>query len=248
MHGAPAAAGDPAAVGVGNEQIIVYRGADAHVYALSRKVTDPSALWSRTQVGGNAIGDPSVTVLGKDLHVVYWDSSDHQAHVVRTADAWQAGELAGRPAAPSAAGAAVAYEYSGGLHILARAGAAGHLIDMFRRGSVAINDDLTATARDDQNNVLPAATYRPATYTRRGGAVSIVFRALHGSIWLIDRDTLRARNLGALAVKAQGSGAGVPGAPNAAGSPTALAADTSRVFYRTADGTVIEIFDDAGTA
>src|SRR6516162_3284315 len=84
VHGAPAAAGDPAAVGVCNEQIIVYRGADAHVYALSRKITEPSGLWSRTQVGGNAIGDPFVTVFGKDLHVVYWDSSDHQAHVVRT--------------------------------------------------------------------------------------------------------------------------------------------------------------------
>jgi GH25 family lysozyme M1 (1,4-beta-N-acetylmuramidase) len=247
-HGAPAADGDPAAVGVGNEQIIVYRGADAHVYALSRKLTDPSALWSQTEVGGNAVGDPFVMVLGNDLHVVYWDSSDHQAHVVRRAGAWHAGELAGMPAAPSASGAAVAYEYSNGLHIVARARATGHLIDMFRRGGVAVNDDLTATARDDQNNVPPAATYRPATYTRRGGAVSIVFRALHGPIWLIERDTLRARNLGALAVKEKGSGVGLPGAPNAAGSPTALATDTSRVFYRTADGTVIEVFDDSGTA
>ena len=247
VKGAPAIAGDPAAVGLGNEEIIVYRGEDAHVHALSRKLTEPGAVWSPADVGGNAVGDPFLMVLGNEIHVVYWDSSDHQAHVVRKAGAWQAGDLAAVPGAPSASGAAVAYAHSDGVHIVARAGDAGHLIDLFRLGGVPVNEDLTATARDDQNNPPPAATYRPATYTPRGRAVRIVFRALHGPIWLIERDTLRARNLSALAVKAAGPGAGTAGAPNAAGSPTALAADTSRVFYRAVDGTVIEIFDDVGT-
>ena len=39
---------------------------------------------------------------------------------------------------------------------------------------------------------------------------------------------------------------GAPGAPNAAGSPTAVAADTPRVFYRTDAGTIVEIFEDGG--
>ncbi len=35
-------------------------------------------------------------------------------------------------------------------------------------------------------------------------------------------------------------------APTAVGSPTAIVGDTSHVFYRTIDGTIIDMFDDAG--
>jgi hypothetical protein len=35
-------------------------------------------------------------------------------------------------------------------------------------------------------------------------------------------------------------------APNAAGSPTAVAADTVHILYRGADGRIDEIFDDGG--
>ena len=44
---APLAGGDAAAVGVGNEEIIVYRGRDSHVHALSRTVGS-AVPWTHT--------------------------------------------------------------------------------------------------------------------------------------------------------------------------------------------------------
>ncbi|MBI4774504.1 MAG: hypothetical protein HY788_10050 [Deltaproteobacteria bacterium] len=236
---APLAAGDPAAIGLGNEQVIVYRGQDSRIYALSRSLTDSSGNWTVADITGSAaVGDPFVAASGGDLHVLYWDRFDNHAHLSRTAGAWHAERLA----VGVAAGAAVAYEHGNALHAVSRAGGDGHLFDL----NPAMVD-LTATARDAQNQPPPVATYRPAAYTPAGQATRIVFRALRGPIWQIERDTLRARNLSALAVKATGDGAGTPGAPNAAGSPTAVATDTQRVFYRAVDGAIIEIFDDAGT-
>jgi hypothetical protein len=240
--GSPLAAGDPAAIGLGNEQVIVYRGTDGHIYVLSRLITSGENRWNAADIsdsaGGSAVGDPFLIASGRECHVFYWDSADNQVHLSRTGGAWHAEHLA--PGA--AAGAAIAYMHDNALHAVSRAGSDGHLVDL-----TPASVDLTAAARDAQNQPPPAATYRPAAYTPAGRAPRIVFRALRGAIWIIERDTLRARNLGELAVKAGGADAGTAGAPLAAGSPTAAFADTSRVFYRTADDDIVEIFDDSGT-
>jgi hypothetical protein len=234
--GAPLAAGDPAATGIGNEAIIAYRGQDGRLYALSRSLTDTSTAWDVKDItGGKPVGDPFIAVRGAVVHIVYWDEFDHQIHLFRDGDTWDIEQFAGA----TASGAAVTYEHQNALHVVSRAGADGHLFEL----APAVTD-LTAAARDAQNRPPPAATYRPATFTPTGKATRIAFRALRGAIWIIERDTLSARNLSALAVKAAGVGAG---APTAAGNPTAVASDTSRVFYRTSDGIIIEIFDDAGT-
>ena len=166
---------------------------------------------------------------------------------MRTNGTWHADALATDSGAPTASGALVAYLHQNAVHVISRAGNDGHLVDLYRSGTSAKADDLTATADDGTGHAPPAATYRAATYTPTGRAPRIAYRALRGGIWIIERDTLQARNLGALAIAASGSTAGMAGAPLAAGSPTALGGDTSRVFYRTVDGLIIEIFDDGGT-
>src|SRR5262245_57537326 len=189
--------------------------------------------------------DHFISVTGNDVHVIARDQRDRQLPLVRTAGAWRADDLAIASDAPSASGGAAAFLHANALHLVSRAGTDGHLIDQHRTGGVATHDDLTATAHDSNGHSPPCATYRPATFVRAGEAPRIVFRAVRGGIWLIERDTLVARNLGAVAEKV--GAAGIVGAPNAAGNPTAVAADTPRVFYRAVDGTVIEIFNEGAT-
>jgi hypothetical protein len=209
------------------------------VYAVSRSLASTSTGWDVADVtDGEAVGDPSATVLGDTVHVVYWDKDDQQSHLSRTAGTWHHERLAGT----AAAGAAIGFEHENTLHVVCRAGALGHLFDL-----CPAPVDLTAAARDAQNHPPPAATYRPASYQPVGATPRIVFRALRGSVWEIERGMLSARNLGALALKASGAGAGIIHAPHAVGSPTAVAADIARIFYRSADGTIIEIFDEGGT-
>ena len=237
--GAPPAAGDPAAIGLGNEQIIAYRSRDARVFILTRRLGD--AVWNVSHVANGAVDDPYLAIAGDEVHVVFRDRNDRQSHLARTAGAWQADDLAIASTAPAASGSAIAYQHASALHVVSRAGHDGHLIDLYRVGGVARHDDITAAAHDANGRSPPPATYRPATFARPNEAPRIVFRALRGAIWSIERDTLRAQDLAAAAVNV---GSGAAGAPRAGGSPTAIATDTARVFYRTVDGTIIEISDN----
>jgi GH25 family lysozyme M1 (1,4-beta-N-acetylmuramidase) len=239
---APPAAGDPAAIGLANEQIIAYRSRDSRVFILSRKLGD--AAWSVSNVANGAVDDPYLAVTGNDVYVVFRDRNDRQSHLARTAGRWQADDLETASGGPAASGSAIAYQHARDLHIVSRAGTDGHLIDLHRTGGIAGHDDLTATARDADGRSPPAATYRPAVFARPNEAPRIVFRARRGAIWSIQRDTLRAQDLAAAAVNAD---SGVAGAPRATGSPTAIATDTARVFYRTVDGAIIEISDNGKT-
>lgn len=105
-----------------------------------------------------------------------------------------------------------------------------------------MSGDITATARDNAGHPPPTATYRPAIYMPMGRTARIVFRAVRGDIWQIERDTLNATNLRATAVASSHAG-GV--APTAVGSPTAIFVDVPHVFYRTVGGTIIDLFGDA---
>jgi GH25 family lysozyme M1 (1,4-beta-N-acetylmuramidase) len=236
----PPAIGDPSAAALGNEEVIVYRSAAGRVHALTRNITGTDTAWHATDIGRGAaaFGDPFVLTFRNAIHVIYWDDSNTQVHVSRVNGTWQAESLADRPAGAATpsriAGSGVAYPYQDTLHVVSRSRDAGHLFD-FVTPPAGPPQDLTA-ASHGADGQTPAATYRPATYARPRQAPRIVFRALRGHIWEIERDTLVARDLSAAAA-----------APTAAGSPTAVATDTAHVLYRGIDGSVHEIYDDRGT-
>jgi len=235
----PLAAGDPASIGIGNEQILVYRSQDDHVRVLTRSVTDTSTSinWAPADITGssNAVGDPCVIVFGNAVHVFYWDESNAQRHLTRAGGAWQEERLVDSAGINMASGNGIAYVHQGALHVVSRAGRNGHLLDLTAPAGTA-QQDLTAGSHDGNGAAPPAATYRPAVYTPTGSASRIVFRAVRGDIWQIERDTMLAKNLSLDAGHA----------PPAHGSPAALFAGNAHVFYRTGDGTIIEIYDDAG--
>jgi hypothetical protein len=216
-----------------------YRDRNGHIQALSRTISAQTAGWTVTDVTSAtgappAADDPFLTVIQNQLHAVYWVTNDHQVHLSRTGD-WHVEDLTGIAAgAPSASGSGVVHAQGNNLHAVSRADVHGHLFDLAGVGGGST--DLTASAHVTAGAV-PAATYRPAVYTPSGGAPRIVFRALRGDIWQIERDTLNATNLSAMAGHA----------PAAAGSPSAIVSDTAHLFYRTLDDTLIEMFDDAGT-
>jgi hypothetical protein len=233
----PLAVGDASAAALGNEQVIVYRSIGGIVHVLTRNITGSDARWHAVTGGVAAFGDPFVFVFQNNLHVVYWDESDAQVHLTRVNGVWQAESFADRPAGPNTpsriSGSAAAYAYQNALHIVSRSRDAGHLFDFVAPAGAALQD-LTAASHGPDGQT-PAATYRPATYVRTGEAPRIVFRALRGHIWQIERDTLIARDLSAAA-----------SAPTAAGNPTAVVAGTPHILYRGIDGTIHEIFDDGG--
>jgi GH25 family lysozyme M1 (1,4-beta-N-acetylmuramidase) len=246
VQGAPLAAGDPAAGAVGNEQIIVYRGRDGGLHAL-RRTTSGAATWAHDPVAPGALDDAAVLVDGATAHVVFRGGADRPMHATYTGGQWRVDNVMPASAAPNASGAFGLYTFGGAAHAVSRAGDDGHLVDLFPQAAGVSVVDVTAGAHDDHGDVPPPATYRPAIYVPNGQAPRIAFRALRGAIWIIERDTLNARNLAAIAVKADDPNAGTPGAPMAAGSPTAIGGDVSRVFYRSVDGLIIEIFNDGGT-
>jgi hypothetical protein len=178
---------------------------------------------------------------------VYWDEFGAQVHASRVGGAWRAetfvdpggalealfGPAYNNPVIPSSAsGSAAIYAFGDAVHVVFRSRAAGHLFDFVAPTGTGAPQDLTAAARPTP----PAATYRPSTYQATGQAPRIVFRGLRGAIWQIQRDTLTATNLTAAS-----------GAPTAAGSPSAVAVNGGvHIAYRGVDGTVNEIFSDAG--
>lgn len=229
---APLAAGDPTAAGVGKEQLVVYRGKDAHIYALSRPGTDLTDRWSVVDItGAEAVDDPRVYVQGNDVHVVYWDKYDHQSHLIRTGGEWSPERLSG----VAASGSAAILFHENAIRAVSRGGTDGHLHEYSLQNGAGVDVDLSAGAHDAAGNAPPLATYRPSICTPYEKAPRIVYRALRGTIWMIERDTLLATQLSP------------NGAPAAVGSPSAVIAETMHVIYRTAAGDLIDLFDDAGS-
>ena len=233
----PPCAGDPAALGVNNEQFIVFRAVDGTVRAVTRNLTAVDVRW-RVEVisdaGGPAFGDPGVLSFQNDLHVIYWTERNGQVHLTRVNGVWQTETFPDRPtnatSGSQVSGIATAYEYKGKLHTVCRSRAEGHLFDFV--GGLA-PFDLTAGSHDRNRQPAPPATYRPAIYVRAGEAPRIVFRALRGHLWQIKRDTLSATDLTEAA-----------SAPGAAGRP---AVASGQILYRGTDGAVHAIFEESGT-
>lgn len=251
QSGVPLAAGDVAAVGTGDDQVLVYRSRDdGHIYALSRKLSDPNT-WTPTDISvaagtEGAFDDPFVAVVDPSgsVAVVHWDTNDHYSHLMTDVDGnWHGEDMNLDQAALKVSGSAVVYWYAEKTHIVGRADQDGHLFDFYRvdTSPKARFDDLTATIKDANGNLIsaanrPLATYRPSVYMSASGKPCIIFRALRGDIWQIARDSLVGTNLTTAA-----------NAPKCAGSPSALKSSEAHVLYRTKDGKVIDLYDDGGT-
>lgn len=239
----PAAAGDPGAAVSGNEQAVAFRSRDGVMHALTRNLAGGPAGWQSDDItalgGGPAWGDPLVTADQEGCHIFYWNQDNVQVHAKHVHGAWQVETFDDRAAAaPSPSlisGYAVPYRFQNALHVASRSRDAGHLFD-FVTG--AAPQDLTAAAHTAGGTPVPAATFHPSTYTRTGQAPRIVFRALRGHIWQIERDTMVATDLSAAAGAAT---------PTAMGSPSAVFADTTHIVFRALQGQIHEIFDDSGT-
>jgi GH25 family lysozyme M1 (1,4-beta-N-acetylmuramidase) len=248
---APLAKGDVAAAFNGDTQTLLYRHAvDGHVIALSRKLSDP-ARWTVTDVSDAtrgagaavaALDDPFLTVANGAIHVVHRDANDHQTYLLTdTAGHWHADDLTAGTSMATASGSAVLYIDGIVTHVVARAGADGHLVDFHRDGVSGLThaEDLTAMSRDSAGRAPPAATYRPSAYLSAPGDVRIVFRALRGELWEIARSTNLATNLTQAAV----------GSPRSAGSPSVvLVGGRMHVLYRIRDGRIVDLFDAGGGA
>ncbi len=234
------AAGDPSATALGNEQLIVYRGVDDRVHFLTRKLGGADTNWHVVAVditlgGEKAFSDPIALSEKNDWHVIYWGLSNKQVHARRSGSTWTVESLNDSAGAQAISGTGSGYFYQNALHVVSRAGKDGHLLDMAAPSGSA-TQDITAGARVAGAGAVPAATYRPAVYTRSLQAPRIVFRAVRGAIWQIERDTLNAIDLTRLA-----------SASKCTGSPSAVAADTVHILYKGIDGGVHEIYDDGGT-
>jgi GH25 family lysozyme M1 (1,4-beta-N-acetylmuramidase)/V8-like Glu-specific endopeptidase len=230
----PAASGDPAAVSIGDEQFVIYRASNDHIYALTRSIMDiGNNPWRVADISGAiAADDPSVAVLQNEVHVVYGNELNEHVHLKRTRGVWQSERLTDPTGARAVSGSAAGYAYGGVLHIVSRAGTDGHLLDFSTPAGAAAPIDLTTNAHGVN---VPAATYRPAIYSQAGHAPRVVFRALRGHIWQIERDTLNAMDLSAAA-----------GAPTASGTPSCVVAGAVHVLYRSTSGSVNEIYEEGG--
>ena len=241
----PLAMGDVAAIGNGDQQVLLYRSrVNNHVIALSRSVSSSSA-WNVVDVTAESAGsggavaaldDPLMIVVSGSVEAVHWGSGDHHSYLMTdTAGAWHGEDLSEDPAAPPLSGSAAIYRHQNVSRVVGRAGSQGHLVEFSRNGSVPVSTDLTATTTAGGGAHPPAATYRPSVYTPDAGAPRIVFRALRGDLWEIERDTLVARNLTAAAQ-----------AEKAAGSPSAVfVGGAMHALYRTKDGRVFDLFSTA---
>ena len=239
LHG-PLAAGDVAACEVGNRQYLALRDrTDGHLYEIERgdgqfALTDLTD--SVVNVGGATspdyllpASDPAYLVDGTDRMLVYWGKSDHQYLLRNVGGTWQLPALdvnAGAGIEP-ASGDAALYVADGNVHVVARAGADGHLWDAWHDGTTWSKRDLTA------DSGAPAATYQPAVYKDADGHARIVYRALRGHIHEID-PAVHDADLSQAA-----------GAPTCAGNPAAFVLEgILHVVYRRPDGTLHEIFAD----
>lgn len=235
------AVGDPAAVTFAGREFIVYRSANGQLSCLSRSETAAMPDWGMSQLLGagvphRAVSDPSIRVSGNQLHITYWRDDDHLVRVWWDG-AWHVTDMTQESRGPGISGNPATYVFGGGVHSVSRAGAEGHLFDLWSDSGGGKQQDITHDSTPPRGNpATPAATYTPAVYywaeNSSTAVPRIVFRAVRGKIWEIARDTLQARNLSDEA----------GGAPTAAGSPATFVVNgEAHVVYRGIDGHIYDI-------
>src|SRR5262249_17494707 len=132
-------------------------------------------------------------------------------------------------------GQPVVYVTNGVVHVTGRAGVEGHLYDLWNPGTGWRKDDLTALGRDLAPR-MPAATYSPCVYETTAG-VGIVFRAVGGNLWLIDRTSPAPTNL-----------MDATHAHLAAGHPSCFVLHNEpHILYRGSDKLIYDIWLHGGT-
>jgi hypothetical protein len=181
------------------------------------------------------VHDPRAILNDNKRHVVYWGADDDW-YVLNWDKGWSSSgsvlTLAGIKTAANqgqSSGQPTIYVANGIVHLAGRVGSEGHLYDVWFEGTGWKHADLTALARTLSPN-MPAATYSPCAYQTSSG-VSIAFRAVGGSLWVVNRTTNAATNLTA-----------DTHATLAAGHPTCFVVnDEPHVVYRGSDKFIYDL-------
>ena len=204
----PGVGGDPVLRLAGDTTRLYFRS-DGRVVEASRSGT--SGSWDvddlSSVAGIRALHEPSAVTTADQRAVVFWGEDDDWHLCTRpntgpwsvTAVLAAARRESGRTVPPSS-GQPVAYRdpASGAVRVFGRAGLLGHLIEASLGRQGWMTTDVTATA-SGPHGIPPAATYSPAVYAD-GAATLIVYRAIRGELWQINRTTGQATDLTAAAV------------------------------------------------
>lgn len=245
MQGAlPGLGGDPELQTAGTLTRIWFRS-DGRVVEATQ--ANPTGAWEvedlSSVAGVNAVHDPRVAVAG-DRRFVVFSGEDDDWHLLTRADAapWTVTHLlstarrSGGTTVPQSSGQPVVYlSAAASPCVVGRAGPMGHLVELALGPSGWAATDLTARATGPQG-IPPAATYSPAVY-HVGSEAFVVYRAIRGDLWRINRTTGQATNL---------TGA-VPGSMVAVGHPTCFVlAGQVHVVYRGVDRGLHELTERNG--
>jgi GH25 family lysozyme M1 (1,4-beta-N-acetylmuramidase) len=221
--------------------VFLYYGSGEHLIEATNTLPALST-WhtARIEAGQPPVHDPRAAADGTKRHVVYW-GADNDWNLLTWDNGWTRFEQiltrAGIKTAADrgqASGQPVVYVSRGVVHIVGRAGSDGRLYDVWNTSSGWRKDDLTQLGRDLAPD-MPPATYSPCAYETKSG-VGIVFRAVRGNLWLIDRANNAPMNLTNSAH-----------AKLAAGHPTCFVLkDEPHIVYRGSDKLIYDIFLQQG--
>lgn len=214
---------------------LYYRKGDHLIEALA-SASKPDT-WQTAQIEDvqAPVHDPRAVLNGTKRHVVYcgadddwhllnWDRGWSSAGAVLSAAGIKTSATQGQ-----ATGQPMVYVRNGVAHMAGRVGPDGHLYDVWFEGTRWRSDDLTALGRTSVA-ALPAATYSPCAYETSGG-VGIVFRAVGGNLWAIDRASHAPTNITSAAQ-----------AKTAAGHPACFVVnDEPHIVYRGSDKLIYDL-------
>lgn len=239
-HNAPGAAGDPfvyVETSTGT-QVVLYRGLDGHVNSLH---------WSSGDVGYDHLSSAVRAPKAAGDPVGYFEAAANLNHVVyRKADGnlhelWWSGQAAVEhaditsqsPGALKAKGdPTLMLDTVRGDHIVIYRASDDHIHSLFWSTGAIGHENLSGFARAPKAAGDPHAYYTPDNHAKQ-----IVFRGVDGHIhelWWIGNDPVRHGDLSAVAA-----------APAAASDPVSFYSphtNTKHVFYRAANGHVIELW------
>lgn len=188
---------DPDMLAVGSDAFLYYRRDDHVMEAQSRA----GAPWQADAIddGVAPFHNPRAVADGANRYIVYWGTDDDWHLLAWNGAAWSPtnGVLTAAGIKTAAGGAAsgqpVPYVSNGVPHLVGRAGADGHVLDVWQDGGTWHHDDLTNLGRG-VTPAIPAATYAPAV-AHLNGAALVVFRGVRGELWGISRADNRPTNL-----------------------------------------------------
>lgn len=229
--------GDPALLAQTGSVFLYFRSGGHLVEATATPAVSTEWQTSSIEDIQPPVHDPRAVTNGSQRHVVYWGEDDDW-YLLNWNGGWSSsgGILTAAGIKTSATdgqstGQPTVYVTQGVVHVVGRAGADGHLYDVWFEDGTWRRDDLTALGRDLAAD-MPAATYSPCAYETSGGA-GIVLRAVGGNLWVITRSDNAATDLMSA----------VNGARPAAGHPTCFVLnDEPHIVYRASDKLIYDIW------